>query len=75
MDKKKKEWKIVGTKQFEEDMKRLSPEEREKAEEAIKKIAQNPYAGEPSKPCPKCGKYFFHSDETCPFCGFKIERS
>jgi len=69
----KKRYAIKRTPQFEEDLKKLSSEERAKVEKAMQKIAENPYIGEPSKPCPKCGEYFFHSDKKCPFCGFVLE--
>lgn len=70
----KKKYKVVRTPQFQEDLKKMPLEDRKKVEEAIKQIAENPLIGEPSKPCPKCGKYFFHSDKVCPFCGFNLKR-
>lgn len=70
MTHQKKEWKVVRSPQFEEDLKRMSSEAQAEVEKAIEKLAQNPYIGEPSKPCPKCGEYYFHSDRKCPFCGF-----
>ena len=70
---KKKKFKIERTKQFEGDLKQFSPKDREHIEEVIKKIAKNPYIGEPTKPCPKCDEYFFHSDGKCPFCGVAVK--
>ena len=66
-------WKVVRTAQFEEDLKRMSPEDQEEVEKAIENIAKDPYIGEPSKPCPECGKYFFHSDGECPWCGHVLD--
>ena len=68
----KKKWKIVRTKQFQEQFNKLPLDKQAEIEKAMDKIAENPYDSEPSKPCPSCGEYFFHSDVECPFCGAKL---
>lgn len=69
----RKSWKVVRTESFEEDLKGMSPEVQEEVEKAIEEIRRDPYgAGEPSRPCPKCGKYFFHSDGECPWCSHEL---
>ena len=68
----KKKYKVIIPPNVQAQIDALSPENREDVLKALEKIAEGPEFGEPSKPCPRCGKYFWHSDEECPFCGFVI---
>ena len=68
----KKKYVVRFTPEFLDGYKKLTPERRKEVDKAIRRIQEDPYVGEPSKPCPSCGEYFFHSDKVCPFCGHEL---
>lgn len=71
--KKRRSWVARYTPQFIESYHRLSPERQNAVDKGIQRILKDPYVGEPSRPCPMCGEYFFHSDGKCPFCGHVLD--